>query len=209
MPTFNSSGLIGGPRTTTVNTIGGLTAVGMESQQLEGELQILKLKQALARAKSGQPAAPTGDSPAALQAARLQATAQQQANTAGLQRDLQTQRLQVGQGQQAAQLAAQLQQLQTRQAGDRTIQGDRLQSTERMTAAQLAAQMQRLNTDIQGKKDLQAGDIAGKKDLQTNASTLEEKRKKDSAARALALFRAAPGGGLGTLNTKAAAAELG
>ncbi|MBW4696246.1 MAG: hypothetical protein KME27_31415 [Lyngbya sp. HA4199-MV5] len=203
MPSFASPG----GRTTTVNTIGGLTAVGRESQELEGQLQLLKLKQAIAAAKGGQ-SANTGDAPGQLQAARLAAALQQQQAAAGSNQALQTQRLQTGSADLAAklqsterltgaQLAAQMQQLQQRQAGDRTLQGDRIQSTEKINTQNLAAQAARQATDIQGKKDL------------TTLGTDEELRKrKQAATNALALFNASPGKALNKLNPQAAAAQL-
>lgn len=228
MPTVSSPGLIGGPRTTTTNTFVSQSAAQKELVDLSRELEKFKIQQALDRARAGQPA--NTDPAAANQAAQLAAQMQRQQAAAGSNQALQTERIQStermtgaqlaaqlqrqlaaqgsNQGMQteriqssermtAAQLAAQMQQLQTRQAGDRTIQGDRIQSTERVNTQNLAAQAARQLTDIKGKKE-----------LQTDASLLEEKRKKDSAARALALFRATPGG-MGTLNVKAAAAELG
>lgn len=183
-----------------------LTPGARENADLTNILEKLKLQQAIAAAKGGTSA---GESPAQLQAARLAAALQQQQASVGSNQAMQTQRLQSGSADQsarlqssermtAAQLAGQLQQLQTRQGGDRTIQGDRLQSSERINATQLAGQLQRQGIDIKGKRD-----------LQTDASGLEEKRRKDAATRALALFRSAPGGGGSKLNMAAAAAELG
>ncbi|PSB29906.1 hypothetical protein [Stenomitos frigidus] len=193
MVSFASPGLIGGPRTTTVSQIGGLTAAGQESNALEGQLQILKLKQALAAAQSGQSA---DNSPAGLQAARLKAALDQQqvAATAAsgrlndtnvAQRDLQNTRLAVQRDNLGMQLASQ-----------RASQGDRIQSTEKVNTQNLAAQLQRQQVGIQGQKD-----------VQTNASGLEEQRRKDAAVRALALFNGTPGGA--NLNMAAARAQLG
>lgn len=193
-----------GGRVTTTSTSSAPTAGFMQNRDLTDQLEKLKLQNAIRAAQGGQSAGADPNMAAQLAAQMERLKQGQQGN-----QSLQTERLQSSERMSAAQLAAQMAQLQARQSGDRTIQGDRLQSSERMTAAQLAAQMARLNTDIKGKKDLQAGDIQGKKDLQNQGSLLEEQRRKDAAARALAMFRATPGGGGGKLDVKGAAAELG
>jgi hypothetical protein len=194
-----------------------LNPAARENADLLAQLEKLKIQQAMAAAQSGQAA---GGSPAQIQAAQLAAQMQRQQSAQGSSQGLQTERIQSSERMTGAQLAAQMQQLQQRQTGDRAIQGDRLQSTERMTGAQLAAQMQRqlaaqgsnqgMQTQRlnQGAADL-ATKIKGQRDVQADASKLEEDRKKDSAARALALFRSAPGASTGKLNMAGARAELG
>ena len=180
---------------TFTSTSTSLTPGARLNADLTNELEKLKLQQAIAKAQSGQT---TGESPGQLQAARLAAALQQQQAAAGSNQALQTQRLATNSSDLIARMNLQRQAQGDAQLGQKSIQADRLQSTERLSASQLAAQMQRQQSAQQSQKD-----------LQTNASTLDEQRKKDAATRALALFRSAPGTQMSKLNTAGARAELG
>lgn len=200
---FNRQAAGGTGRSTTVSTSGS-------SSPLQGLQTMAQMKEMAKRFGLPDPTAPQQSpqekmlasqlaSQAALQAARLTSGEKMQTERLGSGERMQSERLNSA----AANLAAQL-------AANRGMQTERLTSSEKMQTERLGAQSSNLAAQLANSLTLQRERITGNQDQARLTSNLDEQRKKDAAARALALFRATPGGNrLSTLNVRGAAAELG